>query len=127
QQVAKMRVADAKFPGMEKLGEGFDLMEEWYSMTDFSKDLHVLLVQETKAMTGPPYQRPAYPATWARMHGKGRVFYTSMGHREDVWTNPMFEAILLGGISWAVGNVKADVTPNLESAAPGYKQIPPMS
>ena len=76
QQKATMRVVDNKFPGFEELGEHFELMEEWYSLTDFSKDLHVLLVQETKGMTGIPYQRPPYPATWARKHEKGRVFYT---------------------------------------------------
>ncbi|MGI6417442.1 MAG: ThuA domain-containing protein [Thermoguttaceae bacterium] len=42
------------------------------------------------------YQRPAYPATWAKMDGRGRVFYTSMGHREDVWTNKTFQQIVLG-------------------------------
>ena len=47
-------------------------------------------------MEGPSYKRPPYPSTWARMHGKGRVFYTSMGHREDVWTSPEFQAVLIG-------------------------------
>jgi type 1 glutamine amidotransferase len=100
-------------------------MEEWYSIKDFRKDLHVLLVQETAGMNGSDYQRPPYPATWARMHGKGRVFYTSMGHREDVWTNPLFQSILLGGISWAVGNVRADVSPNIEKATPQAWTLPP--
>ena len=45
---------------------------------------------------------PPYPATWARMHGKGRVFYTSMGHREDVWTNEKFQQVALGGFSWVL-------------------------
>jgi type 1 glutamine amidotransferase len=124
QQKSKMRVVDPKFPGFEGT-QDFELMEEWYSFKDFVPNLHVLLVQDTQGMEGAVYQRPPFPATWARRHGKGRVFYTSMGHREDVWTNPIFQSILLGGISWAVGNVKADVTPNLESAAPGYKTIPP--
>jgi hypothetical protein len=119
QQSAKMRVIDTKFPGFEKYGAGFEFPEEWYSLKDFRPDLHVLLVQETATMEGPMYQRPPYPATWARKHGKGRVFYTSMGHREDVWTNPIFQDILTGGVSWAVGNVEADVTPNFDSAAPG--------
>ena len=70
-------------------------------------------------MEGPMYQRPPYPATWARKHGQGRVFYTSMGHREDVWTNPIFQDVLTGGVAWALGDVKADVTPNLEQVAPG--------
>jgi type 1 glutamine amidotransferase len=125
QQVGRMTAADHGFPGMKAAGDGFELMEEWYSLKDFSPDLHVLLVQETKGMKGADYQRAPYPATWARMHGRGRVFYTSMGHREDVWTNPLFQSILLGGISWALRNVDADVSPNLESAAPGHHEIPP--
>lgn len=125
QQVARMTAVDHRFPGCESLGSGFELMEEWYSLKDFRKDIHVLLVQETAGMTGSDYQRGPYPATWARMHGKGRVFYTSMGHREDVWTNPIFQGILLGGVAWAVGNVEADVTPNLEKAAPRHGELPP--
>jgi type 1 glutamine amidotransferase len=76
-------------------------------------------------MEGNDYQRPDYPATWARRHGKGRVFYTSMGHREDVWTNPMFQAVLLGGIAWAVGNVRAETPPNLKEAASEAAAMPP--
>jgi hypothetical protein len=48
-----------------------------------------------------------------------------MGHREDVWTNPVFQSVLMGGINWAVGNVEADVTPNLEKAAPEANVLPP--
>lgn len=125
QQKAPMRCVDAKFPGFEKYAAGFELNEEWYSLKDFRDDLHVLLVQETAAMKGVEYERPAYPATWARMHGKGRVFYTSMGHREDVWTSPIFQEILTGGIAWALGDVKADVTPNLAQTAPGAATNPP--
>ena len=125
QQKSRMRVVDPIFPGMKAAGEGFELHEEWYSLKDFARNLHVLLIQETEGMTGEMYRRPPYPATWARMHGQGRVFYTSMGHREDVWTNPVFQEILLGGVAWAVRNVEADATPNIDEAAPGYAVIPP--
>jgi hypothetical protein len=70
------------------------------------------------------YDRPPYPATWAHPYGKGRAFYTSMGHREDVWTNPVFQQVLLGGLNWAVGNVQADVTPNLKTATPQASVLP---
>ncbi len=124
QQVAKMRCVDPKFPGLAKYAEGFAFQEEWYSLKDFRPDIHVLLVQETEPMKGADYQRPPYPATWARMHGKGRVFYTSMGHREDVWTNPIFQDVLTGGISWALGDAKAEVPGNLLQAAPGAMTNP---
>jgi type 1 glutamine amidotransferase len=125
QQKAKMRVADAKFPGLQKAPAEFELTEEWYSLKEFAGNLHVLLVQETGGMTGAQYQRPPYPSTWARMFGQGRVFYTAMGHREDVWTNPLFQEILFGGIAWAVRNVDADVTPNIEAVAPHSVELPP--
>ena len=76
-------------------------------------------------MKGHMYQRPPYPATWARMHGNGRVFYTSMGHREDVWVNPVFQEVLTGGINWAVKNVDADVDPNIIKTTPKANELPP--
>jgi type 1 glutamine amidotransferase len=125
QQKAKMHVADAKFHGLQNAPAEFELTEEWYSLKEFAANLHVLLVQETGGMIGTPYQRPPYPSTWARMFGQGRVFYTAMGHREDVWTNSLFQEILFGGIAWAVRNVDADVTPNIEAAAPHSAELPP--
>jgi type 1 glutamine amidotransferase len=76
-------------------------------------------------MKGVDYQRPPFPYTWARTHGRGRVFYTGLAHREDVWTNPIFHDLILGGLGWAAGNVDADVSPNLQAATPGYSQIQP--
>ena len=43
------------------------------------------------------------PVAWTRTEGKGKVFYTSLGHREDVWTNPVYQKHVLGGIAWALG------------------------
>lgn len=123
QQNAKMKLVDPKFPGTAGLGDGFEANEEWYAFHKFAPDLHVILVQETEGMHDDAYQRPAYPATWARMQGKGRVFYTSMGHREDVWTNPKFQQVLLGGIAWALGNVDADVTPNIAQVTPEANKV----
>ena len=129
QQKAHMICADKKFPGMEGVPDDFGPVEEWYSLKDFASNLHVLLAQDTSTMKtsggDSVYDRPSYPATWARMHGKGRVFYTNMGHREDVWTNPVFQQVLVGGINWAVRNVNADVTPNLDRVTPKASIMPP--
>lgn len=147
QQVATLNVIDHKFPGFEALGSTLSRKDEWYSLTDFSHDLHVLLVQDTSSMGGPevqtvnpnlpdnwkPYLRPSYPCTWARMHGKGRVFYTSMGHGDNGpgvgndWDLQAFRDILYGGMAWAVGNRDADVTPNIEQVTPHAWILPPPS
>ena len=79
QQMAKNKIVDPNFPGMDGLGDSIELMEEWYTQKKFAKDLHVIMVQETEGMKGPSYQRPSFPATWAHNYGKGRVFYTSFG------------------------------------------------
>ena len=67
-----------------------------------------------------------YPIAWCKEYGKGRVFYTSLGHREDVWDpntpesfkreNPKevseaYQKHLLGGIKWALGLEKGDAKP----------------
>lgn len=118
QQESTMRVASPMFPGMENLGAEFKLIEEWYSMKNFAPDLHVILAQETVGMKGNMYQRPTYPSTWARRHGQGRVFFTSMAHRENVWIEQPFQQIVLGGLAWVLGNVDADITPNIATATP---------
>ncbi|MGC3969730.1 MAG: ThuA domain-containing protein [Pirellulales bacterium] len=125
QQKSRQLVKSPEFPGLAGVGESFEMHEEWYSLKNFAPDIQVILLQDTQGMTGEDYERPPFPATWARNHGKGRVFYTSMGHREDVWTNPTFQQILLGGLAWATGNVKYEIAGNLESVAPGARVMPP--
>ena len=45
-----------------------------------------------------------YPQAWYREYGEGRSFYTSLGHREETWSqNDVFRAHLTGGIRWALG------------------------
>jgi uncharacterized protein len=129
---AKMKVTSETHPAAKGVSD-FTLLEEWYSLKNFASDLHVILAQDSseaiekwKRDSNPKrvqggnafHIRPLHPATWARLHGKGRVFYTSMGHREDVWTNETFQQVLLGGLAWCLGNVNADITPNISKATP---------
>jgi type 1 glutamine amidotransferase len=125
QQDAANKVIDPKFPGFGHGMTQFTLKEEWYSLKDFTPDIHVITVIDAPSMKGAEYDRPAYPSTWAREEGKGRVWYTAMGHRDDVWANPMFQEILTGGLKWALGEVRASVRPNLLKAAPGAMTNPP--
>jgi hypothetical protein len=122
-QPATMRVTGRGFPGVPT--DDFSFTDEWYSLKNFADDLHVILVQETHGMKGLDYDRPAYPATWARRHGLGRVFYTSMGHRPETWSNLTFRQLLAGGLEWATGRVHAEVPPNLRTVAPRAAVLPP--
>jgi uncharacterized protein len=129
QQKARVVCADPTFPGLGTCKQPFDLHEEWYSFKNLAPDLHVLHWVATWSLknTGndSPYRRPPYPVTWARLHGKGRVFFTALGHREDVWLSPMFQSMLVGAIAWAAGDARADVRPNVSIVTPGYAELPP--
>jgi type 1 glutamine amidotransferase len=118
QQEATNAVIDPKFPGFASAGKSFRFHEEWYAFKNFNPDMHALTVIDSRTMKGDQYKQPPYPTTWARQEGKGRVYYTAMGHREDIWTNPVFQDMLVGAIRWTSGDVKADISANLKKVAP---------
>jgi len=123
QQNATIRAASPDFPSVKEFGQSVLLQEEWYTLKNFAKDLHVILIEDNEGMKGDCYQRPPFPMTWARMHNKGRVFYTSFGHRDDIWTNPAVQGIIAGGLAWAMRNVNVDVTPNIDKVTPKADQL----
>jgi uncharacterized protein len=122
QQKATQKVVSNAFPGLEDLKD-FNFQEEWYNLHNLSDDLHVILAQDTSTMNTEKggdtmYKRPNFPSTWAKGYDKGRVFYTSMGHREDVWTNPIFQKVTLAGLAWVTGKTQFEPKPNVKEATP---------
>jgi hypothetical protein len=124
-QTANVLISDPAFPGLEGVKSPVSFTEEWYSLKDFAPDLHVILTLDTSTMNGQAYHRAPYPVAWARLHGKGRVFYTAMGDRPENWSNKFMLDVLAGGIRWSTRAVNASIPPNLQTAAPGYAEIPP--
>lgn len=129
QQVSRVEVVDPSFPGMSAWPKSFSLNDEWYAYTFYDPNMHVLMMLQTSGMKGGLYERENYPITWCSRYGKGRVFYTGMGHREDVWENPRYQEMVAQGVLWALGKKEGDATPNLESlfgdAAKGFERINP--
>jgi len=124
-QDTNLIVNDPRFPGLEGVSSPVKFNDEWYSLKDFRTDIHVILTLDTQGMSGNPYKRAPYPMTWARMEGKGRVFYTAIGDRPENWSSPFFLNLLGGGIRWAIGDAQATLRENIKLAAPGYAEIPP--
>jgi type 1 glutamine amidotransferase len=122
QQTCDIKIIDHNFGPIKNL-QDFNLKEEWYQLKNFAPDMHVIAMQQTQSMDAEYQKLKPYPMTWARKQAKGRVFYSSLGHREDVWKNPIFENILLGGLAWAMGNAEAEVTPNFKEAAPEVQNL----
>jgi hypothetical protein len=104
QEEARVEVADAKFPAAAHIkATDFRINDEWYVFKNMSPEIHPVLILDTKSMTQEKYNTLApYPIAWSRNYGKGRVFYTGMGHREDVWTSPLFQEHVVAGIKWAM-------------------------
>jgi uncharacterized protein len=124
EQEAPLILASTAFPGMQDVPKNWLLHEEWYTYKNFRSDLHVIQYLDTSNITQPSYARPNFPVTWARMEEKGRVFFTGLGHRNDVWKNPLFQSVLIGGVNWALKRVDADVTPNIQQVTPGANTLP---
>ncbi|MBM4095876.1 MAG: ThuA domain-containing protein [Planctomycetes bacterium] len=61
--------------------------------------------------SGVHRQDDDHALAWVRDYGKGRVFYTALGHREEVWANPLFLKHIRGGLRYALGLDKADASP----------------
>jgi uncharacterized protein len=94
------------------------LKDEIYQMKDFSRDkVRVLLRLDTSKLDlkNPRVHRKDldFAVAWAKMYGKGRVFYSTLGHVEQNWDDPRMQKMYVGAIKWATGLVDADVTPRL--------------
>jgi type 1 glutamine amidotransferase len=123
---ADLVAGDTKHPANAGLGEKWDIkQEEMYHIKSQDRSK----VRALWFMRHDPNKvdvKGHFPVSWVRMHGKGRVFYTSLGHREDLWSddpemkgrvNPVetakqYQAHILGGIKWALGLVEGSAEPN---------------
>jgi type 1 glutamine amidotransferase len=113
---APIIVDDPKFPGMNQWPKEFTLRDEIYQMKSFSRDkVRVLMSLDASKLdlANPRVHRQDrdFAVTWAKMYGKGRVYYSTLGHPEENWDDPRLEQMYVEAIKWAMGLIDADVTP----------------
>jgi len=113
---APIVVEDANFPGMQQWPREFVLQDEIYQMRDWSRqNVRVLMRLDTGKtdLKNPQVHRKDldFAVAWAKMYGKGRVYYSTLGHVEQNWDDPRLQAMYVGAIKWAMGLVDADITP----------------
>ncbi len=113
---------DPAHPATKPIPTGFRVFDEIYIIKTFEKaKVHGLIGLDAH----PNDKTPGYfPVSWCKEFGKGRVFYTSLGHREDVWdptwkadtkdrkNTPeiahIYQEHILGGIKWALKLIEGD-------------------
>ena len=104
-QRVRVVVEDPAHPSTRHLGPGFEITDEIYQFRNWSRDkVHVLLSLDPRSVAIDKGKRVDhdYALSWLRQHGKGRVFYTALGHRAEVWEDERFRLHLLEGIRWAM-------------------------
>ncbi len=103
---ADIRVDDPADPSVSHLAPRFRITDELYRFTRNNRpEVHMLLSMDRTPGDGVGEAgSPAdLPVAWRKTYGSGRVFYTALGHREEVWQDSRFQQHLLGAVKWALG------------------------
>jgi len=115
---------DPESPACKHLPARWKVTDEIYTFDNFYRyKVHGLLRLDKHADFKT---QGDFPISWCRYYGKGRVFYTSLGHREDIWdedTPPSYKRLnskevseayqkhILSGIKWTLGLEQWDAKP----------------
>ena len=89
---ARVIVEDPEFPAMKGFPASLVLRDEHYQLKDFSrKTVRVLARLDPMSvdLAAPLVHRTDgdFPVAWVKTHGKGRVFYSTLGHLPESWDN----------------------------------------
>ncbi len=116
-----LTVHDKNHPASQPWGDEVTLKDEIYRFKNWQPEKVRVLMSLNMAKTAlkEPYH---VPVLWVKEYGQGRVMHMSLGHREDVWSNPTYQASLLGGMKWILGVAEGDATPNPELSAAEEKK-----
>ena len=108
QTKVRIKVDDRTHPATRHLGESpFDFADDIYQFKDFDRDKVRLLLSLDPAsldLNNAKVNRAdkLFPVSWAREHGKGRVFYTALGDWDETWKDPRYRTHLVEGIRWTM-------------------------
>jgi type 1 glutamine amidotransferase len=115
-----VKIADPKSPITAMFdGKDFEITDEIYMFRDdtaLATDRRYLLVIDFEKMNeqdraGGKRKDGTYPISWIAPYGKGRTFYCSLGHREEIYWNPTILKHYLAGIQYALGDLEAEAAP----------------
>ena len=106
-QSVRIDVADPASSLVSFLGRSFEIKDEIYQIRDFDdRATHVLLRLDPASVDlgrdGVHRRSYGWPLAWTRSFGKGRVFYTALGHEGAVWQDARYQQLLLNAIRWSI-------------------------
>jgi type 1 glutamine amidotransferase len=115
---------DPSFPAVKHLPREFMKRDEIYQPSkEFSREkVHVLLrLDERKLDYNNPRvhrQDHDFAVAWSKMYGKGRVFYSTLGHTNEAWNDPDIQKMYFEAIKWVLGLTEGSTEPHPRTAPP---------
>lgn len=113
---------DPEFPAVRHLPRNFVKYDEIYQPKTWSRDkVHVLLSLDSTKLdytNNPRVHRPDrdFAVAWNKMYGKGRVFYSTLGHTEESWQDADIQKMYFEAIKWTLGMTEGDTASHVRPA-----------
>jgi len=103
-QTAQLVVEQWDHASTEHLPATFSLQDEWYNFRANPRaSVNVLLRLDESSYAAGEGAMGDHPIAWYHEFDGGRAWYTALGHRIELYTDPQFTQHLLGGLRWAAG------------------------
>jgi type 1 glutamine amidotransferase len=112
----RVNIEDHTFPAMKHFADSITLNDEIYQFRDYSRDkVRVLMSLDVNSVDlhakGVNRTDKDFAVTWVRDYGKGRVFYSSLGHENAVWDRKDIQQMWVEAVKWAMGMTQGVATP----------------
>lgn len=98
-QRGAIRVLDRGHPSTAHLPDPWEWVEEWYAFSAAPAGRILLSVDTTSYDPEGTAMADPHPVCWTSTLGRGRTWYTSLGHHPGTYDDPLFRAHLWGGIT----------------------------
>jgi uncharacterized protein len=105
---APIIVEDPTFPAVRHFPSAFVKRDEIYQAKAWSRDkVNVLLSLDSAKLdyNNPRVHRQDhdFAVAWSKMYGRGRVFYSTLGHTKESWDDPDIQKMYFEAIKWTLG------------------------
>jgi hypothetical protein len=119
---------DPSFPAVRHFPAAFVKYDEIYQPKDWSREkVNVLLSLDAAKLdydNNPKIHRADhdFAVAWSKMYGKGRVFYSTLGHTEESWEDPDVRTMYFEAIKWALGMTEGSTASHPRPAAAAQRR-----
>lgn len=109
-QKATVRIEDRSHPATRHLGETWQRTDEWYSFDKPPRKPGITVLATLDETTYKPGSLMGtelamgkdHPIVWWRCVGKGRAFYSALGHTAASFSEPEYKQLLAGALDWVL-------------------------